>query len=976
MLKEKYLITFVILILTLQPFMMIEPQKNFGESLSSQKLAFTSPQPSTTIKPMGVGGEENIKTNVAENSGFESVNSYDIPSGYSWDISTYIERNASYQDIVHGGSYSYLISGKGTAQKDSLASSTRYLNSGPTVYLDQKIYLDFWAYVVSNADIGSGGYIRFRVMILSGGGTYQMNYILSDDTLTVNTTTWKYFDTRISTGSWFNIQRNLTRDFDLAYGSVPITEFTYIPSIYIDAYSPLNPSGFSTVVVDDVNLENDTAYEYISQNSDFEDGNGGYWDNNKQGPGLISQIAEHTEGSYASNLTAYSYYQGSLGYVELTNILGMGGSPTVGYYATSPGNLVFECDWKYTDTNGGGANQQAYLYLDARNGTHTVFLYLYFGTYNDVVPNNNVTSSNSITRSFCSQGFSTRDTWNHLIFDPYYAMAELGFNNMAFNAMQFYIESGDQKDCTATLLIDDFVMRTYPMGDPGFEEDWYYQSGNPIVSWNGDNNHLYANLTSDAHSGNHAANLTSYNGNSQFLQRDTRLHVTDDLYTDFWWKLDRIKAGFSCQSYIYLGLEGGKGIYYIIGASDLYIPINNSNYVYFFVNQFNSTGTWNNLVRNLNTDIYVAFGYGNWNITSMTLMNYSVGTSMISTLFDDMQFVYDTMGPEIVTVELKNTPTYYANTVYDITINDALSPVDEVVLYYRNASTWYDISVPYIGNNVYRASIPFGEYGTTYEFYVVAEDTMGQLTTDDNSGQYYHYLIGDDVNPIITITAPTNDSTASNDLLIEVDCSDEASGIGYVEFFDGPTFLLGSAYTAPYNYLWDTRTASNGLHIITATVFDNAGNSRSASINVTLANDLSAPVITNLQLNPVEPIRNEPVEVSVQVTDASDISFVNLVYRIDGGSWIEVSMTLIDGNFTGEIPGIGLRSKVDYYIQASDIYDQIGELGSEITPYSYEFPYTAKIFFTRFGALIAVGVIGICIGSFFLARHLKRRKEA
>src|SRR5206468_7842845 len=60
---------------------------------------------------------------------------------------------------------------------------------------------------------------------------------------------------------------------------------------------------------------------------------------------------------------------------------------------------------------------------------------------------------------------------------------------------------------------------------------------------------------------------------------------------------------------------------------------------------------------------------------------------------------------------------------------------------------------------------------------------------------------------------------------------------------------LGAEDTSsPYTVTWNTTGATNGSHSLSAVARDAAGNSTtSAAVTVTVANDLSAPVISSVQ---------------------------------------------------------------------------------------------------------------------------------
>ncbi len=96
----------------------------------------------------------------------------------------------------------------------------------------------------------------------------------------------------------------------------------------------------------------------------------------------------------------------------------------------------------------------------------------------------------------------------------------------------------------------------------------------------------------------------------------------------------------------------------------------------------------------------------------------------------------------------------------------------------------------------------------------------------------------DTVAPTVSITYPPGNSTVSGTLTVTATAADSV-GVSRVEFYlDGST-LLATATTAPYSAGWDTSTASNGTHALTARGYDAAGNvGTSSSSTVTVANQV------------------------------------------------------------------------------------------------------------------------------------------
>ncbi len=88
--------------------------------------------------------------------------------------------------------------------------------------------------------------------------------------------------------------------------------------------------------------------------------------------------------------------------------------------------------------------------------------------------------------------------------------------------------------------------------------------------------------------------------------------------------------------------------------------------------------------------------------------------------------------------------------------------------------------------------------------------------------------------PTASITAPANGAMVSGTVTVSANASDDI-GVERVEFLlDGA--LLGSDATAPYGFAWNSATATNGSHVLTARAVDLAGNTgTSPQVNVTVS---------------------------------------------------------------------------------------------------------------------------------------------
>ena len=124
---------------------------------------------------------------------------------------------------------------------------------------------------------------------------------------------------------------------------------------------------------------------------------------------------------------------------------------------------------------------------------------------------------------------------------------------------------------------------------------------------------------------------------------------------------------------------------------------------------------------------------------------------------------------------------------------------------------------------------------------VVNQGTLGVVsgpgTGSPNRLLYTRFPTGgpaDLTPPSVSITAPAAGSTQSGSVTVSANASDNSGIVTLVEFFvDG--MLKASATTAPYSLSWDTLTAADGPHTLTAKAYDpsnNVGTSAGVAVNV------------------------------------------------------------------------------------------------------------------------------------------------
>lgn len=99
---------------------------------------------------------------------------------------------------------------------------------------------------------------------------------------------------------------------------------------------------------------------------------------------------------------------------------------------------------------------------------------------------------------------------------------------------------------------------------------------------------------------------------------------------------------------------------------------------------------------------------------------------------------------------------------------------------------------------------------------------------------------GDSRPPSVSLTAPASGATVSGTVTVAANATDDVA-VTKVEFYlDGQ--LKSTDATAPYQWAWNTTTASNGSHRLQAKAYDAAGNvGASATVAVTVNNGGTQP---------------------------------------------------------------------------------------------------------------------------------------
>ena len=143
----------------------------------------------------------------------------------------------------------------------------------------------------------------------------------------------------------------------------------------------------------------------------------------------------------------------------------------------------------------------------------------------------------------------------------------------------------------------------------------------------------------------------------------------------------------------------------------------------------------------------------------------------------------------------------------------------------------------------------------------------------------------DSILPTVSITAPGNNATVSGiAFTVSANAADNI-GVAAVQFrLDGAN-LGTEVTTSPYSSVWNTRTASNGPHTLTAVARDAAGNvATSAPVNVTVSNapDVTAPTVSITA--PTSGATVSGISVTLSANASDDVGVAGVQFKVDGAN--------------------------------------------------------------------------------------------
>jgi len=259
------------------------------------------------------------------------------------------------------------------------------------------------------------------------------------------------------------------------------------------------------------------------------------------------------------------------------------------------------------------------------------------------------------------------------------------------------------------------------------------------------------------------------------------------------------------------------------------------------------------------------------------------------------------------------------------------SGVSTVTLWYQfDSGGWSSMAMGHTSGNHYEATIGAMPYDTFTEYYIVATDSAGNSATDDASGGYYYYTVTETTPPNISnISHSPTPVEYTDNPDVSCDVTDTESGVGTVTLYyrvnggGWSTVAMNPATGDSYEGTIPAQ-AWNDLveYYVNAsdTVGNFAVNDNGGSYYSYTVQDTTDPIISNLGRTPLNPDYTDSPVISCDVSDpGSDIDYIRLYYRIDGGSWFWVAMTHTTGiHYETTLSAYVYDTLVEYYFVARD----------------------------------------------------------
>lgn len=165
--------------------------------------------------------------------------------------------------------------------------------------------------------------------------------------------------------------------------------------------------------------------------------------------------------------------------------------------------------------------------------------------------------------------------------------------------------------------------------------------------------------------------------------------------------------------------------------------------------------------------------------------------------------------------------------------------------------------------------------------------TAANITTTGYSGSVSgSYVIPDRILPTVSLTSPKSGAIVSGTISVTASASDNV-GVAKVEFYlDSSTTPFATDTSSPYSVTLDTTSLTKGTHTLKAKASDFTGNNKTASVSVTVDNQLPTVTLT-------APANGATVSgtVTITATATDNVKVARVLFYLDGTTLIATDLS-------------------------------------------------------------------------------------
>lgn len=361
------------------------------------------------------------------------------------------------------------------------------------------------------------------------------------------------------------------------------------------------------------------------------------------------------------------------------------------------------------------------------------------------------------------------------------------------------------------------------------------------------------------HDGSHAAYISDATYDNLITQTFSSMELPLD-------------NGLTLNAWIYPNSVGGLDGYYPFSGVDLVFYDNSTGQPTFYItyvwcsttNNVNttsyiwitfpdwSTGQWNQLQRDVTTDIHSYFGRTNFAgiyLGSIKIWYHFSDFSPGAFWVDDISILAPTINPPPVISSVSRTPNM-PNYEQDVTVTAFANGADQCILSYNTDSvSWNNVTMSETGNS-FNSTILAQPFNTTVQYEVYAYNSSIQNWAESST---YSYTVSDNISPNVSFVglqgtspyplAPSTNIRQGEPFTVTANASDIGSGINYVMIsYENNVTSQGrwTNTTMAYNSTTGLYSAillgqpSGATVLLFITAYDNAENQATSSTTVFL----------------------------------------------------------------------------------------------------------------------------------------------